>query len=343
MFQSIGIIGAGLMGRTIALINAEHGLQVRLTDTAGDMLDQAVAWIRKETPAHTYVKPTSSLGDFADCDLILETIVESLKPKRQVLARVEDIVSASTVLASNASVIPISQIAAGLEQPQRMCGIHFCHPARFRPAVEIIAGEATSAATIATAFDYARRIGRHGVRVKDTTGFVVNRALHPYMNEAQVLLLEGAGIEEVDRAATTFGMPWGPLTQLDEIGLDTIVRGAQIMGRAYPDRQLAGELLADLIDMGRYGCKTKAGFYTYDALGTRTVAAEIDKLIAKHRKLHRDISQAEIAERLFGRMGEESQRIVAEGVVAARSDVETALCVGLGYPRDKTYVLWSAR
>lgn len=341
-FKTVGIIGAGLMGRTIGLINAECGLKVRITDTAEAMLDQALAWIGKETSAVSNVTPTVSLADFADCDLILETIVESLKPKRQVLSRLEIIVGHDTVLASNASVIPIGQIAAGLERPHRMCGIHFCHPARYRPVVEIIAAETTNAATVATAFEYARRIGRDAVRVKDTTGFVVNRALHPYMNEAQVLLLEGASLEEIDTSATNFGMPWGPLTQLDEIGLDTIIRGAHIMSKAYPDRPLAGELLVGLIELGRYGCKTQAGFYKYDHDGKRFVDRDVELLIEKHRKGQRRISEQEIAARLFGRMGEEAARIVAEGVVAERRDVEVALCTGLGYPLDKTFVLWQS-
>jgi 3-hydroxyacyl-CoA dehydrogenase len=324
------------MGRSIALANLERGLPVVLTDISPEALDRAADLLRQEASPDRQALLTfaSSLTDLAGCDLVLEAVVETLKVKRQVFARLEPLVSEDALFASNTSCIPIGQIACGLATPGRLCGLHFCHPVRCRPLVEVIRAPATTDAVIATAYAYVRTLGMEGVLVKDAPGFVVNRLLHPYLNEALTLLDEGAGIEEVDAAAVAIGMPWGPLTQMDEIGIDVVLRGGQIMAQAYPEYAAPADLLVALFGLGRLGRKTGAGFYRYGARNKPFVDAEMQALLSQ-RGRPRHFSRDAVSRRLFNRMATECQRIVAEGVVGGFPDLARTLVGGLGFDADK--------
>jgi 3-hydroxyacyl-CoA dehydrogenase/enoyl-CoA hydratase/3-hydroxybutyryl-CoA epimerase/3-hydroxyacyl-CoA dehydrogenase/enoyl-CoA hydratase/3-hydroxybutyryl-CoA epimerase/enoyl-CoA isomerase len=337
MVRAVGIIGAGLMGRSIALANLERGLSVVLMDVSREALDRAADFLHQELSPHraALLTVTSALADLAGCDLILEAVVESLKVKRQVFARLEVLVARDTIFASNTSCITIGQIAAGLATPDRLCGLHFCHPVQRRPLVEVIGGEATTNDVIAAAGTYVRSLAMEVLQVKDTPGFVINRVLYPYLNEALLLLDEGAGIEEIDSAAITFGMPWGPLTQVDEIGIDVVLRGGQIMAQAYPEYATPADLLVALFGMGRLGRKTGAGFYRYNRDQTPMVDAEMQELL-RQRAHPRSISHEAIRSRLFGRIKQECRRIVEEGVVAGFDDVGRALVKGLGFAPSGT-------
>jgi 3-hydroxyacyl-CoA dehydrogenase/enoyl-CoA hydratase/3-hydroxybutyryl-CoA epimerase/3-hydroxyacyl-CoA dehydrogenase/enoyl-CoA hydratase/3-hydroxybutyryl-CoA epimerase/enoyl-CoA isomerase len=332
MVQRVGIIGAGLMGRSIALANLERGLSVVLMDVSRPALDRAADLLRQQVSPHhaALLRVTSALADMAGCDLVLEAVVESLKVKRQVFARLEELAADDAIFASNTSCICIDQIAAGLAAPERLCGLHFCHPVQRRPLAEVIGGKATTDAVIATAFAYVRSLAMEVVLVKDTPGFVINRVLYPYLNEGLVLLDEGVGMQEIDTAALAFGMPWGPLTQMDEIGIDVVLRGGQIMAQAYPEYAAPADLLIALFGMGRLGRKTSAGFYRYGAHQSPIVDAEIQGLL-RQRARPRPIPQEAIRSRLFGRIAQECRRIVEEGVVAGFDDVERALVKGLGF------------
>jgi 3-hydroxyacyl-CoA dehydrogenase/enoyl-CoA hydratase/3-hydroxybutyryl-CoA epimerase/3-hydroxyacyl-CoA dehydrogenase/enoyl-CoA hydratase/3-hydroxybutyryl-CoA epimerase/enoyl-CoA isomerase len=332
MVRAVGIIGAGLMGRSIALANLERGLSVVLMDVSREALDRAADFLREKLSPHraALLTVTSALADLAGCDLVLEAVVESLKVKRQVFARLEVLAARDTIFASNTSCISIGQIAAGLAAPDRMCGLHFCHPVQHRPLVEVIGAEATTDAVIATACAYVRALAMEAVRVKDTPGFVINRVLYPYVNEALVLLDEGVGIEDIDTAAFAFGMPWGPLTQVDEIGIDVVLRGGQIMAQAYPEYAAPVDLLVALFGMGRLGRKTGAGFYRYSTDHSPMVDAEMQELLGQ-RACPQPIPPEVIRSRLFGRIARECRRVVEEGVVAGFDDVARALVKGLGF------------
>ena len=165
--------------------------------------------------------------------------------------------------ASNTSTIPITQLADGLEQPDRFCGLHFFNPVRQMPLVEVIRGKKTSDATIATAVAYAKSLGKSPIVMNDGPGFLVNRLLLPYMNEAALLLCEGASIAEIERAAKSFGMPMGPITLYDVVGLDVAVHAGRTMLEAFPDRVVPAEILQRLVDHGRLGQKVGRGFFDY--------------------------------------------------------------------------------
>ena len=182
------------------------------------------------------LESTTSDEELARADLLIEAVVEILEIKRQVLARIEPRLRPETVLASNTSTIPISKLAEGLKNPERLCGIHFFNPVRKMPLVEVIRGRQTSDETIATAVAYAKSIGKSPVVVSDGPGFLVNRLLLPYMTEAVELLLDGVEPKAVERAAREFGMPMGPLLLYDVIGLDTAFYAGAVMYEAFPDR-----------------------------------------------------------------------------------------------------------
>jgi 3-hydroxyacyl-CoA dehydrogenase len=333
--QKVGIVGAGLMGRSIAQANLERGLAVVLTDVSLDVLHHAAEALRREDPERAaLLTVTSSLADLASCDLILEAVVESLKVKRQVFAQLEDLAGPQALYASNTSCLCIGQIAGALMNPERLCGLHFCHPVRRRPLVEVVSAEITNEATIAAACKYVQALGMESLGVKDTPGFVVNRLLYPYVNEALVLLDEGASIEEVDAAAVAGGMPWGPLTQIDEIGVDVVLRGGQVMAQAYPEYAAPRDLLFALFGLGRLGRKTGAGFYRYNADQAPRVDAEMRELLRQHTH-PRQIQGEATGHRLIGRMAQECRRIVTEGVVRGFEDVARALVKGLGFDERK--------
>ncbi|MCA9147576.1 MAG: 3-hydroxyacyl-CoA dehydrogenase family protein, partial [Planctomycetales bacterium] len=176
------------------------------------------------------------VSDMSDCDLVIEAVVENLDVKRKVFATLEPLLRDDAILASNTSTIPITSMAENLEHPERFCGIHFFNPVRKMKLVEVIRGEKTSDQTIATAVQYAKTISKSPIVVNDGPGFLVNRLLMPFMNEALLLLQEGVPIDAIERAAKKFGMPMGPFTLYDVVGLDTATYAGKVLCDAFPDR-----------------------------------------------------------------------------------------------------------
>lgn len=323
------------MGRNIAHVNLARGLTVVLTDALAEALQRADSALDQELTAEqrSRLTVTSELTQLASCDLVLEAIVESLKPKKQLFARLEEIVRPDALLATNTSTLSITRLAEGLARPERFCGLHFCHPVRERPLVEVVPGCQTTATVTVAARDYASALGMDSIVVRDAPGFVVNRVLHPYFNEALVLLGEGADVRAIDAAATAFGMPWGPFTQMDEIGIDVVLRGGQALARAFPDRTTAHDLLVDLYSAGRLGKKSGAGFYRYSEGATSQVDEQMSEFIERRRRgPAQSFPTPTLQLRLFGRMAQETQQLVAEGVVGNPGEVQRALVKGLGFP-----------
>ena len=263
---NVGIVGAGMMGAAIAAAHLRHLLPVVLYDIDANVLDAAAVSIAAEMrkaagpsspePLSRFLRPTADLAEVAGCDLVLESIVETLPLKLRLLAQLQPCLSPHSIVASNTSTIPIDQLAGGLADASRFCGIHFCHPVRQRPLVEIVRGPQTSDLTIAAAVAHAERIGRIPIVVRDGPGFVVNRLLFPYLGEALELLREGASVEAIERAATDFGMAIGPLRLMDEIGLDTTLRAAWVLATAFPERIVSSPVLVSMVKAGRLGQKS---------------------------------------------------------------------------------------
>ena len=276
--RSAGVIGAGIMGSGIAAANVRRKITVNMTDTRHEALDKAVQTVMEEVSYNREIKGkdieraieygplingTVSASEVADSDVVIEAAVENKDIKKQIFAGIEPLMRDDAILASNTSTIPISELAAELKHPERFCGIHFFNPVRKMKLVEVIRGQKTNDETVATAVAYVKRLGKMPIVCNDGPGFLVNRLLMPYMNEAVELVLSGADLKAVEKAAKTFGMPMGPFELYDMVGLDTSVYAGKVLCDAFPDRFSGNELLPSLVEAGRLGRKTGAGFYSY--------------------------------------------------------------------------------
>jgi 3-hydroxyacyl-CoA dehydrogenase/enoyl-CoA hydratase/3-hydroxybutyryl-CoA epimerase/3-hydroxyacyl-CoA dehydrogenase/enoyl-CoA hydratase/3-hydroxybutyryl-CoA epimerase/enoyl-CoA isomerase len=199
--------------------------------------------------------------------------------------------------------------------------------------VEVIRGAKTSDDTVLAAVAFAKRIGKMPIVINDGPGFLVNRLLFPYMNEALQLLHEGVGLKEIDRAATAFGMPMGPITLSDLVGLDTAHYAGSVMQQAFPQRVVSSPILTALIQLGRLGQKTGRGFYSYqNKKGRAEDDPVVEKLLAEHRREQRILSREEITNRLFLPMLVEATRMLEEKIVHDVRDVDLGLIFGIGFP-----------
>ena len=289
--NSVGIIGAGMMGTAIAAAHVQYRLPVLIHDANEEVLGRAVASVAAELrEAHGHltpkslghlVRPTADLAEVAHCDLVLESIAETVPAKLQLYAQLRRHLAEHTIVASNTSTIPIQRLARGLADASRFCGMHFCHPVRQRPLVEIVCGPQTNDLTIAAAVAHARRMDRMPIVVQDGPGFVVNRLLFPYLGEALELLREGTPVESIERAATEFGMAIGPLRLMDEIGLDVVFQSGWVLAEAFPERIVASPVLVSMIKAGRLGRKTGAGFFTYGGPTSGVAQSAADTAVAE--------------------------------------------------------------
>ena len=353
---NVGIIGAGIMGTAIAAAHVQYRLPVVIHDIDRESLDRAGIRIGDELrrinshfqpESHRkLVRRTVDLAEVARCDLIVEAIAETIPAKLKLYAQLRERLGSQTIVASNTSTIPLEQLARGLGDASRFCGLHFCHPVEQRPLVEIVRGPDTSDATIAAAVGHARRIDRMPMVVADGPGFVVNRLLFPYLGEALELLREGVPAEAIERSAADFGMTIGPLRLIDEIGLDTTLHAAWVLSAAFPERIVSSPLVVSLVKAGRLGQKTGGGFFSYREGPDGRLSAFVDDSVAK--RLARWIeprpqpSPETIAYRLVLPMLVEATRLLEEGKVGDMRDIDLAVLFGLGFPTAKGGLLWWA-
>ena len=371
--KSVGIIGAGMMGKAIAAAHVEHGLSVVVNDAneavlsgaaaaiEGELSDQRDDPIFAETKIGTVpagvVRTTADLAEAARCDLVLESIVETLPAKERLYTQLRGHLASGSIVASNTSTIPIQRLAESVGDASRFCGIHFLHPVRRRLLVEIVRGPRSSDRTIAAATAHVRRIGREPIVVSDGPGFLVNRLLFPYLGEAMTLLREGTPADAIEKAAVQFGMAIGPLRMMDEIGLDTALQAGWVLAAAFPDRIVSSPILVSLIKAGRLGRKAGAGFYTYSAGGAEGddsilddprisagLDAGVESILARWIDSPRKPAPSgeSIAWRLVLPMLLEATRILEEGKVSDPRDIDLAVLLGLGFPADNGGLLWWA-
>jgi 3-hydroxyacyl-CoA dehydrogenase/enoyl-CoA hydratase/carnithine racemase len=356
--KSVGVIGSGIMGSGIAGATLKSEIPIALTDANAEALARGAKQVIEEAAYNRKSKgpdlaktlklaPLLSVThreeEIAGCDLVVEAIIEKEEAKKELYARLEPLLRPDAILASNTSTIPISRLAAGLKRPERFCGLHFFNPVRRMKLVEVIRGAKTSDETVAMAVAFAKRIGKMPVVVGDGPGFLVNRLLFPYMNEAIELLCDGASIKEIDRAATAFGMPMGPITLYDLVGLDTAVYAGMVMYQAFPDRVVASPLVPAMVKQGRLGQKSGRGFFSYqNKRGRAEEDPAVDKLIAPYRRAERKFSREELSNRLFLPMLLEATRMLEEKIVRDVRDVDLGLIFGLGFPPFKGGLLYWA-
>lgn len=353
--ESISVLGAGIMGIGIAALGLRSGLRVRVGDADQAILPKALDDCLLEAafdPATKAVDPArmpqlaarlSSVAtdaELAASDVFIEAIVENLEIKISVLRRLEPLLPAGAILTSNTSSIPISKIGAGLTRPDRFCGMHFFNPVKRMKLVEVVRGAQTSDETIATAVALGRRMGKMPIIVEDGPGFLVNRLLSPYLNEALELLHDGHTPAEVDAAAVEFGMPLGPLALYDLVGLDTAFYAGRTMYEAFPDRVRASPILPALMKKKRLGRKNNAGFYAYTpgvlAPQPDPAAAEI---LQKYVRSENRLALPQIQDRLLLTMLLEACRVLEEDRVHDPRDIDLGVIFGLGFPTFRGGIL----
>jgi 3-hydroxyacyl-CoA dehydrogenase/enoyl-CoA hydratase/3-hydroxybutyryl-CoA epimerase len=340
------VLGAGIMGGGIAQLIADRGIPVRLKDLRGDALLAALRQASKIwreqverkrlSPREMrqrlgFISPTLDETGLSRVDIVLEAVVENLDVKQKVLASVEERIGARTVFASNTSTIPISDIAARAVRPERVVGMHFFNPVHRMPLVEVIAGQRSSPEAVSTVHAFALELGKVPVVVRDSPGFLVNRILMLYFNEALRFLAEGVAIEEADRSMQAFGMPMGPFALMDEIGLDTGQHAAAVLEAAFGKRiGAATPILQAIVGGGRLGKKNGRGFYHYKNGRRSRPDAEVPKLASSAAALHLPVET--LQERMVLAMVNEAAICLEDGVVREPRDVDVAMVYGTGFP-----------
>ncbi|MCH7726562.1 MAG: enoyl-CoA hydratase/isomerase family protein [Planctomycetes bacterium] len=346
--ETVGVVGAGIMGAGIAAANVKRKVSVVISDASDEALTvgaknvlEEVAYDKKTGGANAQraidfcplLNISVADAEMATCDLVIEAVVENADVKRAIFARLEPQLGEQTILASNTSTIPITQLARDLQHPDRFCGIHFFNPVRRMKLVEVIRGEQTSDETVVTAVAYAKRIGKMPIVVNDGPGFIINRLLFPYMNESIELICEGAELQKIDKASTGFGMPMGPIALFDMVGLDTSIYAGRVMWEAFPDRIKVSKVLPALMKAGRLGQKSGRGFYNYE---NRKKRAEPDPtlqpLLDSHIRDDKQFTREELQDRLFLPMLLEATRAIEERIVRNVRDIDFGLIFGLGFP-----------
>ena len=343
----VGVLGAGLMGAGIATAHARGGIPAALVDVdetrlAGGMAraqDVLLSRIKigRAKPMDlaemlAMLSTSTSTSVFVDCDLVIEAITEDEATKIATYKELAGILSDGAILASNTSTISISRMAAAAPDPARFLGMHFFNPVDRMELVEVVRGEQTSDETVATIVALAKKIRKTPIVVRDCPGFLVNRILLPYMNEALLLLGEGASMDAIDKAATRFGMPMGPIALHDLVGFDTAFYAGKVMTAAYPDRAVPTPILGELVRAGRLGAKSGSGFRKHGPKGRSQVDPEVEPILSRHRTGDRVPDEAEITDRLFLPMLLEATRVLEEGIVREPADVDMGLILGIGFP-----------
>jgi 3-hydroxyacyl-CoA dehydrogenase/enoyl-CoA hydratase/3-hydroxybutyryl-CoA epimerase/3-hydroxyacyl-CoA dehydrogenase/enoyl-CoA hydratase/3-hydroxybutyryl-CoA epimerase/enoyl-CoA isomerase len=280
-----------------------------------------------------HLSTATSQAALGDCDVVVEAITENEKLKTGMYRLLGKVIRPDAILASNTSTISITRMAAAAPDPARFVGMHFFYPVDRMELVEVIRGERTSDETVATIVALAKAIRKTPIVVRDCPGFLVNRVLFPYMNEALVLLTEGASMDAIDQAATAFGMPMGPIALEDLVGLDTSWFAGQVILEAFPDRAVPTPLLGDLVKAGRLGKKSGAGFRRFGGKKGRPEAdPEFASFLEKYRTGDGVPGAEEITERMFLAMLVEATRVLEEKIVREPGDADMGLILGIGFP-----------
>ena len=346
--RRLGVVGAGAMGGGIAQLAAYNGIRVRIKDVRHDAISLALRHARKLFQSAVKKRRLSKLEaeqamdrvgggleyeGFGSADLVIEAVVEKMEVKRTVLQELEAEVTKSCVLATNTSSLSVDEMAEALDSPGRFLGMHFFNPVHKMPLVEIVRGEHTEDSAVATVYALAVRVGKVPVVVCDGPGFLVNRILGPYLNEAGYLLGENASIEAIDLAATSFGMPMGPLRLIDEIGIDIARHTGESLHRAFGERLTPAPALVAIGNSGRLGRKGGGGFYTYDGDRESGVDSSAYVDFGSDGETSESSPKPEaIRDRLVLSMINEAARVLADGIASFASDLDLAMIMGTGFP-----------
>jgi 3-hydroxyacyl-CoA dehydrogenase/enoyl-CoA hydratase/3-hydroxybutyryl-CoA epimerase len=343
--RRLGMVGGGFMGAGIASVAVQHDLLVRVRETSPDRVAGALRAVRDVLEerrrrkrltrlavedAMSRVSGGTDLTGFGRSDLVIEAVFEELAVKHAALREIEAVAPAA-IFASNTSTIPITEIARAAARPAQVVGMHFFSPVHKMPLLEVIAAPSTSDETVATAVACGRALGKTVIVVRDGPGFFVNRILAPYLNAAGLLLDEGVSIASVDEALLAWGFPVGPITLLDEVGLDVAGKSGAVMVAAFGARMAPSVTLQRVLESGRTGRKGGRGFYTY-ADGTRGAADSGIDALTPARGARRTCAAAEMQERCVLPMLNEAVRCLEDGIIRSPRDGDIGAVFGIGFP-----------
>ena len=278
--RKVGVLGCGLMGSGIAQVAATAGFDVTVLEVEQKFLDKGFAAIEKslakfadkgvlkETPekVRARLRGTTKKEDLADCDLVIEAIIENVEEKKKMYASIDGLIKKEAIFATNTSSISVTELLTATKRPERFIGMHFFNPVPLMKLVEVARTIATADDVFETAYEFGKQLGKVPVRTSDKTGFIVNRLLVPYLLDAIRAYEEGVGsVEDIDNAMKLgAGHPMGPLTLLDFVGLDTTYYITHVMFDEFKERRFASPpLLKRMVMAGGYGRKTGKGFYDY--------------------------------------------------------------------------------
>lgn len=324
--KKIGIVGAGVMGGGIAQIASAAGVEVRLKDVNQEALLVGLRSASEANTGMTRILPSLDYTGFHRCGLVIEAVVENLEVKKKVFAELDRVSAPETVLVSNTSSLPISRMAEAVKNPERVGGMHFFNPVQKMPLVEVVRAERTSPGTLATIVELARHLRKTPVVVKDAPGFLVNRLLMPYLNEAGTLFEEGGIPENIDEVLMDFGMPMGAFRLLDEIGMDVAAKVSHVLYEAFGERMKPCPTVDGMVEKKWLGKKSGRGFYVYQK--TKRVPNPDLPVPPDKRRL----TPEEIGERCVLLMVNEAARCLEEGVVREAADVDISMILGVGFP-----------
>jgi 3-hydroxyacyl-CoA dehydrogenase/enoyl-CoA hydratase/3-hydroxybutyryl-CoA epimerase len=357
--NKLGILGAGFMGSGIAAVALQQGILVRVRDADHGRVAKGFAAVReilKERLTRKQITRieladimsllggTTDYSGFANVDLVIEAVFEDIDVKHEVLREVEAVLKPEAIFASNTSTIPIAQIATASAEPERVLGMHFFSPVQKMPLLEVITTGKTDRDVTASAVAFGKKLGKTVIVVKDGPGFYVNRILTPYINEAGRLLDQGADIATLDKALVDFGFPVGPVTLVDEVGLDVASKAGKIMHEAFGERFSPAQSVQAVVGSGRFGRKSKKGFYLYDEEGKKgevdqsvyqlltPAARETPPSAGGEPRPRPTFPESEIQQRTVLPMLNEAARCLEEGVIRSVRDGDVGAVFGFGFP-----------
>jgi 3-hydroxyacyl-CoA dehydrogenase/enoyl-CoA hydratase/3-hydroxybutyryl-CoA epimerase len=346
--KRVAVLGAGLMGAGVAYVTAVNAkLSVRLKDRDERSVGRGVAHLhelfveRAKTRRMSSferdreaarITPTTTYDGFDGVDLVIEAVFEDLALKRQVLGDVLANGGKNLIFASNTSSLPIGKIAEGSVAPERVVGMHYFSPVPKMPLLEVITTAQTAPWVVATAVELGKRQGKTVIVVRDGAGFYTSRVLGPYMNEASFLLAEGVPVEAIDQALVRWGFPVGPVTLLDEVGIDVGAKVGKILHEAFGERMAPPPSVERLLEDQRLGKKNGRGFYDYSSKkkGKRPVDASVYGVLGVEPKS--ELSAGEISERCVLQFVNEAAHCLGEGILRSARDGDIGAVFGLGFP-----------
>jgi 3-hydroxyacyl-CoA dehydrogenase len=360
--KSVAIIGAGTMGSGIAMAFANSGITVKQLEVGSDALKRGWGIIKKNYDASvargsmtrsmadeamSRISGTVSYEGICACDIVIEAVFEDMNLKKEIFSKLDMVMKPGAILATNTSTLDIDQIASATQRPEAVVGTHFFSPANVMKLIECVRGRKSSSQTLITAMGLAKQIGKVAVLAGNCDGFIGNRILEAYGRQADFLLEEGATPWQVDEALKAFGLPMGIYLMRDMAGLDVAWRVRQHR-EPLRDKSLRYSPVADRIcELGRFGQKTGAGYYTYDGRvatpdpAIEHLIVEVSKQLSIERK---QISDQEIVNRILIAMVNEGARIVGEGYAARASDIDVTYVHGYGFPRyEGGPMFWAER